>query len=396
MASDTSSLAFAAAPRRLFWGWRKPRSIGLVSPSYGTEKVSYGLAPAGYSFHKLFRLPLQRLEKKGTFWHNTPILLDHPVSLVHTLNEIPAGSCPFVVSFENELPRYLGEPPAWQLDAGYRLLESDRCRQILGLSDIAARGLRERLQRRGLGQLASKVSVFRGSVMALPVPTGQARQPRRQGPLRLLFVGRYAFRKGLLPTLDALDDCRAQGADVQATVVCDFDNRGNKNETRYVNKAATLERMAQMPGLTHHPRLPNAEIHQLMRSHDVLLFPTLDESLGWVAVEAGLAGMPIITTDTYALPELVVHGQTGFLIPLNKNETSRWVGRWLEGKALDHEVEQVFTTTRTHLTEAILKFFNNPALVSTMGERSQTHISALYDPNLARQKLGAIYDAAIG
>jgi hypothetical protein len=46
--------------------------------------VSYGLQPHGYSFHKLYRVPIQRLEKSGTFWRFTPMLLDHPVAPVHS------------------------------------------------------------------------------------------------------------------------------------------------------------------------------------------------------------------------------------------------------------------------------------------------------------------------
>ena len=396
MITDTTASAFAPPPRRFVWGWNKPQAIGIVSPSYGTEKVSYALTPKGYSFHKLFRVPLQRLEKQGTFWHNTPILLDHPVSLVHTFNELPVGARPFVVSFENELPRYLGDVSGWQIDIGERLLQSARCRQILALSEVAAKGLREHLQQRGLGEVANKVSVFRGSVMANPAALGATcRAARPAERLRILFVGRSTFRKGLIPMLDALDDCRLRGADVAATVVCDFRASSSKFEARFVNKATTLERMSRMPGVTHHHRLSNAEIHKLMRTHDVLVFPTLDESLGWVAVEAGLAGMPIITTDIYALPELVLDQQTGFLLPLSKNATSRWVGMWLEGKALEHAVEEVYLSLRAHLVEAILKFVNNPGLVSSMGEKSRLHITSMYDQNLARQRLERIYAEAL-
>jgi len=71
-------------------------------------------------------VPPYRVERSGTFWRQTPLVLDHPVSLVHTFNELPVGMRPFVVSFENELPRYLGTPSHWQLDAGYALLASGR------------------------------------------------------------------------------------------------------------------------------------------------------------------------------------------------------------------------------------------------------------------------------
>ncbi len=118
----TNQITFAAAPRRVLFGLKRPRTVGVISPSYGMEKMSYGLQPAGYQFFKLLRLPVHRLEKRGTFLKQTPIVLDHPVELVHTFNEIPLGRRPYVISYEIELPRYLGKPPSWQLKFGFHAL----------------------------------------------------------------------------------------------------------------------------------------------------------------------------------------------------------------------------------------------------------------------------------
>ena len=395
MARRGNPFASTDAPARLLGSWKMDHAIGVVAPSYGTEKVSYGLAPPGYTFHKLLRVPLHRFEKHGTFWHTTPLLLDHPVELVHTFNELPLGLRPFVVSFENELPRYLGEPPAWQVDFGYARLESVRCRSILALSDAAAMGLRNRLVERGLGSVAAKVCVFRGAV--LRAPAAEADESRRGGvdPLRVLFVGRDAFGKGLLPTLDAIDACRAQGAAIETTVVCNFELRHYISKGRDADSSQTLQRMRAMPGLTYHAQLPNAEIHGLMQSHDVLVFPTLDESLGWVAIEAAMAGMPVITTDVFALPELVQDGRTGVLIPLERNHTGRWAGLWQEGIEFDAQVARTFASIRSGVEQALLGFADNPRRIAAMGSAAKVHIDSLYGFAAAQRQLAGIYGAAI-
>ena len=395
MSASAADVSFAAPPARLVVGLGRRNAIGIVAPSYGSEKVSYGLAPAGYTFHKIARVPLQRFERSGTFWHQTPLLLDYPVALMHTFNELPLGVRPFVVSFENELPRYLGEPAAWQLDAGYALIASSRCRGVLALSEAAAAGLRHRLVARGLGELESKVSVFRGSVLA---PPGESsRRVRAPGdPLRVLFVGRDALRKGLPPTLDALDACAAAGARIEATVVCDFAPYTYVGTWPADDTARTVQRMRAMPGLTYHERLPNAEIHRLMRSHDVLAFPTLDESLGWVAIEAAMAGMPVLSTDIFAIPELVLDGRTGRLARLDKNESNRWVGLWLRGSAFDEALDVAFATIRTMLVEALLAFAERPDEVRALGDAARTHVGALYGFADAQRTLVALYADAIG
>jgi len=394
----SQAISFSTKPSRLLGAWRRKHAIGIVSPAYGSEKVSYGLRPAGYSFHKLYRLPIQRLDRSGTFFKYTPVLLDHPVELVHSFNELPMGMRPFIVSFENELPRYLGKVRPWQADIGHGLLESRRCRNLLALSEIAARTLRRDLEANGLPGAAGKVSVFRGAVLSAPTFENRMVVDDRStaAPLRVLFVGRDPFGKGLLPLLDALDDCRAQGATVQATIVCNFETRDYISKGRNPDMAALLTRLQRDPGITHHPLLPNREIHRLMQTHDVFLFPTLDESLGWVAVEAAMAGMPVIATDIYAIPELVVDGVTGFLVSLHKNETSRWAGLWMDGAEFDRETESTFAVIREGLTRHILRFVENPSLVSTMGAAARKHMEALYSFDAARSRLEEMYASALG
>ena len=394
MSGSALGVSFAPPPARLVAGFGRRTSIGIVAPSYGSEKVSYGLAPTSYSFHKVTRVPLQRLERTGSFWHQTPLLLDYPVSLVHTFNELPVGLRPFVVSFENELPRYLGEPTPWQLDAGYSLMAGSRCRGLLALSEAAATGLRRRLAARGLGHLDTKVSVFRGSVLA-PLGEGTRRVRARSDPLRVLFVGRDALRKGLPPTLDALDECAAAGAAIEATIVTDFATDTYVGTWTADDTVRTLQRLRNMPGLTYHERLPNVEIHRLMRSHDVLLFPTLDESLGWVAIEAAMAGMPVLSTDIFAIPELVLDGRTGHLAELDKNESSRWVGLWLRDAAFDEALARAFTTIRAMLVEALLGFVERPEEMREMGHAARAHIGSLYDFGCAQRALAGVYSDAL-
>jgi glycosyltransferase involved in cell wall biosynthesis len=213
--------------------------------------------------------------------------------------------------------------------------------------------------------------------------------------LRVLFVGRDIFRKGLLPTLDALDDLRAHGVQIEATIVCALIAEDYTSKGRSADRAALIDRMMRSPNITHRFSVPNEEVHSLMQSHDVFLFPSVDESLGWVAVEAAMAGMPIIATDIFAIPELVVDGKTGFLIPMRVNEISRWAGLALRGQELDQEFAYSFSTIREHLVRHLTRLAGAPELVRTMGDASKCHIEKLYSVSTARRTLASIYEAAI-
>ena len=54
----------------------------------------------------------------------------------------------------------------------------------------------------------------------------------------------------------------------------------------------------------------------LYRELDVVVMPSRDdEAFGVTALEAGLRGLPVVASDRGGLPEVVVDGKTGFLVP---------------------------------------------------------------------------------
>lgn len=59
-------------------------------------------------------------------------------------------------------------------------------------------------------------------------------------------------------------------------------------------------------------------IESLLACADVLLLPSEQESFGLVALEAMSCGVPVIGTKTGGLPEVVIDGETGFLVPIGE------------------------------------------------------------------------------
>ncbi|OAB44308.1 N-acetyl-alpha-D-glucosaminyl L-malate synthase BshA [Paenibacillus glacialis] len=58
------------------------------------------------------------------------------------------------------------------------------------------------------------------------------------------------------------------------------------------------------------------EIAQVISLADVLLLPSEKESFGLVALEAMACGVPTVGSEAGGIPELVIHGETGFLAPI--------------------------------------------------------------------------------
>lgn len=59
------------------------------------------------------------------------------------------------------------------------------------------------------------------------------------------------------------------------------------------------------------------DIPEFLRLCDVLVLPSVDEPFGRVLIEAMAVGKPVIGTNSGGIPEIIVEGETGLLVPPN-------------------------------------------------------------------------------
>lgn len=156
-----------------------------------------------------------------------------------------------------------------------------------------------------------------------------------------LFVGRLLPHKGILNVIRALD------AATPLRVV------GRPYDMGYFDQ---LRAEASGKQITFVTDASDADIRREYAEASVVLQPSIprpseagdkSELLGLVALEGMAAGRPVVVTRTTSLPELVVDGETGFVVPANDLE------------ALGSRIRQLV---------------GNPILAEQMGRKAREHV----------------------
>ncbi len=183
----------------------------------------------------------------------------------------------------------------------------------------------------GIDQLDHTYKTKEGAKKILSIET--------QMPL-IMSIGELHPVKGFIYAIEAIDHLRKTIPHILYVILGEGEER--KNIESYIKKH-NLENNIILKG-----HVDNAA--QYITAADIFLIPSITEAFGYVALEAGLAQVPIIASSEGGLPEIIKNFENGILVhSKNPREIANGITHLIEHPQLNSEyVKKMKSTVEQH------------------------------------------------
>ena len=131
----------------------------------------------------------------------------------------------------------------------------------------------------------------------------------------LLFFGYIREYKGLKHLIRALPEIRKTRPEAHLFVVGDFWENNREDYEQLIRSAGTQDAVTLVDGY-----LPDDEVEPYFAAADLCVLPYESATQSGVIQIAYSFGLPVIATDVGGLPEVVLDGRTGFVVPPKDSE----------------------------------------------------------------------------
>lgn len=181
------------------------------------------------------------------------------------------------------------------------------------------------------------------------------------GTENILFTGRFISAKGLTYLAGAIPKVVREHPNVTFTFI------GPGNFQPYLNRILAHNVPDQNIKLVGYVKDRDA-ILEYYRRCDIYVVPTLYENLPTRILEAMACGKPVIATNVCAIPEVIMSGDNGILVPPRSEEA---------------------------LANAINGLLQNRRLMKRIGTRGRKSVESKFDWDANARKIASLYEELI-
>lgn len=344
------------------WGGGQAQSLGLALALAARGEETWFVAEPGSELAARLRtthlpweaIPLRGLPGVAAIRHLARRLAQLKPDIVH-VHESASHLVAGIAARRAQVPRIVvtrrTESPirrGWLGRAKYSLY----CDRLICISEA----IRARCLAAGLPD--SLMAVIPDSVDCRHFDPGSQQGPAPDGEPTILAVGRLAASKGYRVLLRAMGEVLRTAPEAQL-LIC---GRGAEElALRAQTRSLELGDRVQFLGFV-------PDVRAVLARADVFVMPSLSEGLGVAALEAMAMAKPAVVSDVGGLPELVVHGETGVVVPAGNASA---------------------------LADALLDLLGDRDKARLMGEAARKRALAIFDRPRMVERVNALYEEAL-
>ena len=356
----------------------------------------------GFKLNQLFRKPIIPTFDLNNQFEDFEL---NAVDIIHLMNGVSYGKTSWVSSFETILPRFSelvtrhqGEVPVSVtltpfVEKGLKALAGSVCKGIIAWSQCSANMQRDLMN--SFPTDFSKPILAKMQVLHPPqnplVDAVAPRQYDQSNPIRFILVGAAFFRKGGRELLLAFERLvKEEHLPIKLVVVSSLRLEPYAAHETEQDVQWAKQTFADNPDwVEYYASLPNDKVLELMKTCDVGLLPTWADTYGISVLEAQACGLPVITTDSRALPEMN-NNQVGWLISVPQNRLKEALYATAEQR------QNLSDAIRLGLEASICEIVANPDQIAQKGALALEKVRKDHDPVSYANKMRAIYQEALG
>jgi alpha-maltose-1-phosphate synthase len=188
----------------------------------------------------------------------------------------------------------------------------------------------------------------------------------------VLFVGRITRQKGIMHLINAIKDLRPGVQVVLCAGAPDTPALGEEMATRVEQaRHESSNRIIWVPQM-----VPREDVIILYTHASVFVCPSVYEPFGIINLEAMACETPVVASAVGGIPEVVVHGETGLLVPVEPVSSQDFEPRAPAQFSKD-------------LAAAVNRLLDDPATMKAMGKRARERVERYFSwSSIAQQTLG--------
>ena len=205
----------------------------------------------------------------------------------------------------------------------------------------------------------SKIFVIRYGIDADSITPLSWEKRKKESP-SIIFLGRLTEKKNPIALIHAFDIVRKKVPDIKFTIIGDGYLR-EEVENR-IESLGLEDSVALLGALPREKSFPIMNRHWIFAQHSVTAISGDKEGYALSPAEAALHELPVVSTIHNGIPEHVIEGKTGYLVP-----------------EFDYE----------SMAERIIQLIEDPELAEKMGKAGRENIKKLNNP---QKRVDEIYE----